>query len=121
MDLTLASSCYGGDPFADIGIDLLALGLVGLLLALKWRASRWFSAHTIAWLLSLILIDLAPDATPVPAQMTAVIRSYPSVIACGLVALILPLLAPAPIEWQIVFPHRRRQGRTLTARSDGHC
>jgi hypothetical protein len=38
MDLTLTSSCFGGDPFADIGIDLLALAVVGLLLTGVGRA-----------------------------------------------------------------------------------
>ena len=108
MDLTLASSCFGGEYMPGIGMDLLALGTVGLLLALRWHESRWVSAHVIAWLLSLVLIALAPDATSVPAQIATVMRSHPSVIGCGLVAVILPLLAPPPIEWQIVFPHRRR-------------
>jgi hypothetical protein len=108
MDLTLASSCSGGDLFANIGIDLLALGVVGLLFALQWHESRWFSAHTIAWFLSLILIDLAPDATPVAEQIATLVRSSPSVIVCGLVALMMPLLAPTPIDWEIVFPHRGR-------------
>jgi hypothetical protein len=111
MDLILASSsCFGGDLTADIGMDLLALGAVGLLFALKWHESRWFSAQMIAWLLSLALIDLAPAETPVLAQIVTVIRSSPTVIVCGLVALMMPLLAPAPIEWQIVFPRRGRRG-----------
>ena len=108
MDLTLASSCFGGDYTTSRAIDLLALGVVGLLFALKWHESRWFSARMIAWLLSLILIDLAPDSTPVSEQIATVIRSSPSVIVCGVVALMMPLLAPAPIHWQIVFPRRRR-------------
>jgi hypothetical protein len=108
MDLTVTSSCFGGDVFANIGIDLLALGVVGLLLALTWHGRRWFSTHMIAWLLSLILIDLAPAAEPVSAQIATLVRSFPSVIGCGLVALMMPLLAPAPIDWEIVFPHRRR-------------
>ena len=108
MDLTITSSCFGYDYPGSKGIDLLALGVVGLLFALKWHQSRWFSAHTIAWLLSVILIQLAPDATPVPARIAAVIRSSPDVIVCGVVAVILPLLASRPIEWEIVFPRRRR-------------
>jgi hypothetical protein len=108
VDLTLATSCFGGGFTADLGIDLLALGVVGLLLALRWHGSRWFSAHMIAWLLSLILIDLAPAAEPVSAQIATLVRSFPAVIVCGLVALMMPLLAPAPIDWEIVFPHRRR-------------
>ena|SRR5687767_5267286 len=107
MDLVFI--CGGDSSGIAEAMDLLALGVVGLLLALKWHESRWLSTHLIAWLLSSILIDLAPDATPVPAQIATVIRSSPSVIVCGLVALILPLLAPAPNEWQIVFPHRDRR------------
>jgi len=106
MDLTLASSCSGYGYPEGVGIDLLALGVVGLLFALKWHQSRWFSANMIAWLLSSILADLAPDATPVAEQIATVVRSFPDVIACGSVAVILPLLAPRPIEWQIVFPRR---------------
>lgn len=120
MDLTLTSSCFGSDYPGSTGIDLLALGVVGLLFALKWHQSRWFSAHTIAWLLSVILIQLAPDATPVPARIAAVIRSSPDVIVCGVVAVILPLLASRPIEWEIVFPRRRRPSAAPRRPSAGH-
>lgn len=104
MDLTLG--CGGGDYLAGMGVDFLALGAAGLLLARKWPASRWLSVALISWFVSSILPELAPHLPTSLGEYTAEHRSALFVIGCASVALVLPLL-PSSADWTARLRARR--------------
>ena len=117
MDLTLA---FGADYALNMGVDFLALGAMGLLLARKWRASRWLSAGLSAWYLSWVLPELVPRASLTPDQLATLPSSVLFVIGCAVLALVLPLLPSPPADWRTMrLRPRRRSPRVYSTHARG--
>jgi hypothetical protein len=108
--MDLVNAC-GGYYVAGIGVDFLALGAVGLVLARKWPASRWLSAALTAWYLSSALPATSAERWHAFVNYAAQSGAELFTIGCGLLAVLLPFLAsPAP-RWRLGRPRPRRVAR----------
>ena len=118
MDLTLG--CGGDSYVANMGVDLLALGTIGLLLARKRRASRWLSAALSVWYLSWVLPQLVPRASLTLDQLATLPSSVRFVIGCAVLALVLPFLPSPPADWRTMrLRSRRRSPRVYSTHARG--